>query len=113
MADETTETTEKAAPKKTTRKPDPVTQLLNEVRAELKNVGDWDVKPIAAGRSEQYDRRASAWGRHYAEHGTLDGLILSLGFEALAALNPAERRYSLVQLAAAALAAVEKLDGVK
>ncbi|QAX95493.1 hypothetical protein SEA_BARTHOLOMEWSD_43 [Streptomyces phage BartholomewSD] len=111
MADETTEKT--PAPKKTTRKPDPVTQLLNEVKAELKHIGDWDVKPIAAGRAEQYDRRASAWGRHYAQHGTLDGLILSLGFEALASLNPAERRYSLVQLAAAALAAVEKLDGGK
>ncbi|MGM9381140.1 hypothetical protein [Streptomyces antibioticus] len=113
MAEETNETTEKAAPKKSTRKPDPVTQLLNEVKAELKNVDDWDVKPIAPGRAEQYDRRASAWGRHYAQHGTLDGLLLSLGFEALAALNPAERRYSLVQLAAAALAAVDKLDGSK
>ncbi|MGW8630631.1 hypothetical protein [Streptomyces sp. NPDC055793] len=112
MADETNETTEKKpAPKKPARKPDPTTQLLNEVKAELKNFADLEVKKVAAGRSEQYDRRASAWGRHYAQHGTLDGLVLSLGFEALAALNSTERRYALVQLAAASLTAAEKLDG--
>ncbi|MBQ0949271.1 MULTISPECIES: hypothetical protein [unclassified Streptomyces] len=110
MADETNE---KAPAKKTTRKPDPVTQLLNEVKAEIKGFSDLEVKAVAVGRAEQYDRRATAWNRHYAQHGTLDGLLLSLGFEALAALNPAERRYSLVQLAAAALLSVEKLDGGK
>lgn len=111
MADEATEKT--PAPKKTTRKPDPMTQLLNEVKAEVKSFADTEVKPIGPGRAEQYDRRASAWGRHYADHGTLDGLLLSLSFEALATLNPAERRYSLVQLAAAALLSAEKLDGGK
>lgn len=111
MADEKTEKT--PAPKKTTRKPDPVTQLLNEVKAELKNMADWEVKRVAPGRSSQHDSRASAWGRHYAQNGTLDGLLLSLGFEALAALNPAERRYALVQLAAASLHAIEALDGGK
>ncbi|MDX3525050.1 hypothetical protein P1P75_00920 [Streptomyces sp. ID05-39B] len=105
MADETTE----QAQKKTPRKPDPMTQLLNELKVQIKAVENWDVKGIPAGRIEQYDRRASAWGRHYGQNGTLDGLILSLAFEALACY-PQERRYSLVQLAAAALLAAEKLE---
>lgn len=108
MADEKTPT-----PKKTTRKPDPLARLMNDVKAEMKNLAGASVTPPSASRTDQYERRASAWGRHYAEHGTLDGLILSLGFEALAGLNPAERRHSLLQLAAAALVAVEKLDGEK
>ncbi|MEX1655491.1 hypothetical protein ABZ960_20280 [Streptomyces pseudovenezuelae] len=111
MADETTEAEQ--APKKGGRKPDPMTQLLNEVKAKIKNLAELTVKENPAGRAQQHERRASAWGRHYAQHSTLDGLILSLGFESLAALNPAERRYSLVQLAAAALVAVEKLEDGK
>ncbi|MFH8414330.1 hypothetical protein [Streptomyces collinus] len=111
MADETNETT--PAPKKAARKPDPMTQLLNDLKAEIKNLGEVSVKMHADSRAPQYDRRASAWGRHYGQHGTLDGLILSLAFEVLAGLNPAERRYSLVQLAAAALVAAEKLEPSK
>lgn len=111
MADETNE--KAPAPKKATRKADPMTQLLNEVKAEVKQMEGWKVEGVKADRTAHYDGRASAWGRHYAQHGTLDGLLLSLGFEALAALNPAERRHSLVQLAAASLVAIEKLDGGK
>ncbi|MEU0343325.1 hypothetical protein ABZ092_31320 [Streptomyces bobili] len=100
-------------PKKTPRKPDPTTQLLNEVKAELKAIGDWTVNDLPTYKAVHYDSRARAWGRHYADHGRIDGLLLSLAFEALSSLNPAERRLSLVQLAAASLAAIEKLDGGK
>ncbi|MEU9605484.1 hypothetical protein [Streptomyces sp. NPDC048057] len=110
MSDDETSTETKATPKKATRRPDPTAQLLTALKAELKNHAELEVRPVEAGRAEQYDRRAAAWGRHFADHGSLDGLVLSLGFEALAALNPAERRYALVQLAAAALVAVSKLD---
>ncbi|ATI18742.1 hypothetical protein SEA_DAUDAU_41 [Streptomyces phage Daudau] len=106
------ETTETAS-KKTTRKPDPVTQLLNDVRAQIKALGDVSVLPYPAHQARAYDDRARAWNRQYGKAGTYDGLILSLAFEALAALNPAERRYAFTQLAAAALIAVDKLDGAE
>lgn len=111
MADEneTTETT----PKKTTRKPDPLTQLLNDVRAQVKALGDVSVLPFPAHQARAYDDRARAWNRQYGKAGTYDGLILSLAFEALSSLNAAERRYSLTQLAAAALVAIDKLDGAE
>ncbi|QJD50688.1 hypothetical protein SEA_ISSMI_42 [Streptomyces phage Issmi] len=107
MAEETTEKT--PAPKKATRKPDPITQLLNEVRTELKQVGEWKTTDT---RRRQHDTRAAAWGREYAKTGELDALLLSLTFEALACY-PQEQRYSLVQLAAAALSAAEKLEAGK
>ncbi|MFG2923858.1 hypothetical protein ACGFYA_20410 [Streptomyces sp. NPDC048305] len=100
-------------PKKTTRKPDPTTQLLNELKAELKALSDWTVNELPPRKAEHYDGRAHAWSRHYASNGQVDGLLLSLAFEALSSLNPSERRYSLVQLAAASLTAIEKLDGGK
>jgi hypothetical protein len=106
------ETIEKTpAPKKATRKPDPITQLLNEVRAELKQVGEWKTDAHDS-RRRQHDTRAAAWGREYAKTGALDALLLSLTFEALACY-PQEQRYSLVQLAAAALSAAEKLEAGK
>lgn len=104
------ETIEKApAPKKAARKPDPMTQLLNEVRAELKQVGEWTTTDAYAFRRRQHDSRAAAWGREYAKTGAFDAMLLSLAFEALACY-PQEQRHSLVQLAAAALAAAEKLE---
>lgn len=110
MTEETTETT--PAPKKAARKPDPITQLLNEVRTELKQIEKWDVADVPAGKARHYDTRAAAWGRAYAKDSGLDSLLLSLTFEVLACY-PQERRYSLVQLAAAALAAAEKLEAGK
>ncbi|MET8111155.1 hypothetical protein [Streptomyces prasinus] len=111
MADDI-ETTQ-PAPKKTPRKPDPVTQLLNDVKAEMKALDGLTLKPHPDAKARHYDARATAWGRQYDKEGSLDGLILSLAFEALAGLNDIERRYSLVQLAAAALVAAEDLDGGK
>ena len=108
---ETVET--KAAPKKAPRKTDPVTQLLNEVRSEMKSLGDVRVESFPEHRARHYDERARAWNRQYGTDGSYDGLILSLAFEALGSLNAAERRYSLTQLAAAALVAIDKLDGSK
>ncbi|WP_329289596.1 hypothetical protein [Streptomyces pseudovenezuelae] len=106
MADETIE--KAPAPKKPARKPDPIAQLLNEVRAELKQVGEWATTDAYAFRRRQHDSRAAAWGKEYAKTGALDAMLLSLTFEALACY-PQEQRYSLVQLAAAVLAAAEKL----
>jgi hypothetical protein len=107
VAEETTEKT--PAPKKATRKPDPITQLLGEVRNELKQIGDWTATDT---RRRQHDSRAAAWGREYAKTGAFDAMLLSLAFEALACY-PQEQRYSLVQLAAAALSAAEKLEAGK
>lgn len=110
MADETNE--KAPAPKKATRKPDPITQLLNEVKAELKHVGEWKITDTYAYRRRQHDSRAAAWGREYAKTGSLDALLLSLTFEALACY-PQERRHSLVQLAAAALKVAESPEASK
>ncbi|MFE9924241.1 hypothetical protein ACFYQA_22465 [Streptomyces sp. NPDC005774] len=111
MADDI-ETTQ-PAPKKTPRKPDPVTQLLNDVRVEMKALGDLSIELHPDIKAQHYDTRAAAWNRYYYKSETLDGLVLSLAFEALAGLNDAERRYSLTQLAAACLVAAERLDGGK
>jgi hypothetical protein len=100
---ETTNTTKKPA-----RKPDPTTQLINELRAEIKKLDEVSTLEYPTTRVRTYDERASAWGRQYGKEGTTDGLILSLAFEALSCY-PHERRYSLVSLAAAALIAAERI----
>jgi hypothetical protein len=107
VVDETNETT--PAPKKATRKPDPLAQLLNEVKRELDSVGKWTVNDRYAYRRRQHDSRASAWGREYAKTGALDALILSLAFELLACF-PQEGRHAAVQLAAAALKVAESSE---
>ena len=103
--------TETQAPKKTSRKPDPMTRAITDMKAAAKHLGDFTVKPVPKYRTAVHDRRSAAWGREYADSGTFDALVLSLAFEALAGLNPAERRYSLLQLSAVALDEVVKLDG--
>lgn len=112
MAETETVETEQAQ-KKAGRKPDPMTQLVNDVKAEIKNLGEVSVLGFPAHQARAYDERARSWNRQYGKTGTYDGLILSLAFEALSSLNAAERRYSLTQLAAAALVAVDRLDGSK
>ncbi|MCY0933604.1 hypothetical protein [Streptomyces sp. H34-S4] len=96
-------------PKKPTRKPDPMAQIINELRTEIKKLDEMSTLEYPTTRVRAYDERASAWGRQYGKEGTTDGLILSLSFEALACY-PHERRYSLVSLAAAALIAAERIS---
>lgn len=103
-------TATKAAPKKTPRKPDPMTRILNDVRAEMKTYGELKALAVDDARRRHYDGRAAAWGREYARTDKFDALLLSLGFEALACY-PKEERYALVQLAAVILARIEKIDG--
>ncbi|WP_432078654.1 hypothetical protein [Streptomyces sp. YPW6] len=101
---------ETTTPKKTTRKPDPMTRVLNEVRAAVKNLGEYPANPGTDDRRRQHDGRAAAWGKEYGRQGTFEALLLSYAFESLAAYEH-EQREALVQLAAIALAQVEKLDG--
>ncbi|MGW3323857.1 hypothetical protein [Streptomyces virginiae] len=96
--------------KKPTRKPDPMTQAIAELKAQIKMLDNVSTLDYPTTRVRGYDERASAWGRQYGKEGTLDGLILSLAFESLACFSH-ERRYSLVQLAAAALIAAERGEG--
>lgn len=115
MAEETNEIeqTEAKPKRRTTRKPaDPLAQLLDEVKAEVQQIGDWKVSDAYAFRRRQHDSRAAAWGREYGKTGALDALILSLAFELLAC-HPQERRYSAVQLAAAALKVAENPEAGK
>ncbi|MEU9795089.1 hypothetical protein AB0E27_31640 [Streptomyces sparsogenes] len=109
MAGEANET--ERAPKKGGRKPDPMTKIVADMKAVGKDLGDYTTTDAYAFRRKQHDTRAAAWGREYAKTGAFDAMLLSLTFEALAGLNPAERRYALLQLSAAALNEVMKLDG--
>jgi hypothetical protein len=105
--------TETQEPKKTSRKPDPMTRAITDMKAAAKHLGDFAVQPVPKNRTAVHDRRSAAWGREYADSGTFDALVLSLAFEALAGLNPSERRYSLLQLSAVVLDEVVKLDGAQ
>ncbi|MEV5330886.1 hypothetical protein [Streptomyces werraensis] len=109
MAEETNET---PAPKKAARKPDPITQLLNEVKAEIKELGEFEVAEINDSLRRGHDRRATAWAKEYGKSGRYDACILSAAFEALSCYQH-ERRHALLQLAAVAVAAAEKLEAGK
>ncbi|WP_327424317.1 hypothetical protein OG763_38110 [Streptomyces sp. NBC_01230] len=98
------------APKKGGRKPDPMTRAINDMKQAAKHLGEYDVKPAPAGRIEAHDRRSAAWGKEYADTGTLDALLLSLAFEALGSYEQ-EQRYALLQLSAVALNQAAALDG--
>lgn len=98
--------------KKPARKPDPMTQAVNDVRASIKKLGEYDTKDYPTTRIRHYDERASAWARQYGREGMIDGLILSLAFESLATY-PHERRGALLQLAAVALDEAARLDGAE
>ncbi|MGW7434748.1 hypothetical protein [Streptomyces sp. NPDC054849] len=101
------QTTTTAKPKRAPRKVDPLAKLLDELKAEMGRVGT--TTPTPAFRRQSHDGRAAAWGREYAKTGSLDALLLSLAFE-VGASTALELRYSLVQLAAAALSEVERID---
>ncbi|MEU5403691.1 hypothetical protein ABZ348_30870 [Streptomyces sp. NPDC005963] len=97
-------------PKRVPRKPaDPLIKIVDEVlRAGIAKMGA--TTPVPAFRSRLNEGRASAWSREHVKTGALDALLLSLTFEVGAALNPVETRHSLIQLAAAALAEVQRID---
>ncbi|QPB09869.1 hypothetical protein KGG73_gp35 [Streptomyces phage Sentinel] len=107
---ETEQTEVEQKPKRGGRKPDPMTRILGDVRAAAQHLGDYSTKPVPEERARSHDGRAAAWGRQYAKDGAIDSLVLSLTFEALASLNPAEERYALSQLTAVALARIEQID---
>lgn len=99
-------------PKKAGRKPDPMTQVITDVRASIKKLGEYDTKDYPTTRIRHYDERAGAWARQYGREGMIDGLVLSLAFESLATY-PHERRHALLQLAAVALDEAARLDGTE
>ncbi|WJN62584.1 hypothetical protein [Streptomyces phage phiScoe1] len=109
---EVEKTATEQAPKKGARKPDPMTQLVNDVKAAIKNLGEYETTPVNDSRRSGHDRRAAAWAKEYGKAGTQDSLILSHAFEALACYEH-EQRHALVQLAAVALDQAAKLDGAE
>jgi hypothetical protein len=104
--------TEQAA-KKGGRKPDPMARIVNDVKASIKSLGDYEAKEYPVTRNRYYDERSAVWARQYGREGTLDALVLSYAHEVLASLNDAERRHALLQLAAVAINEVSRLDGAE
>ncbi|WAB08744.1 hypothetical protein SEA_ANDRIS_40 [Streptomyces phage Andris] len=105
-----TETTQTTKQKRAPRKPDAMTRILNDIRAQAKILGEYATNPVPEHRLAHHDGRAAAWGRQYAHEGTIDAMVLSYSFEAMSTRNPAEERYALVQLAAVVMARIEQID---
>ncbi|UFD97978.1 hypothetical protein PQC18_gp40 [Streptomyces phage Pablito] len=106
-------TGKRRAPRKpATPKPDPVARSLSDVQAAMKGLGEYSSTTGPDHRKRHHDGRAAAWAQQYAHEGTFDSLLLSNAFEAVACYDH-EQRHALVQLAAIALAQVEKLDASK
>lgn len=108
-----------ATPKRTTRKADPSTAVLAEVRAARKAIGARHM-PIAGGERPDKGRahhrhQATRWkaiehSRSVAETPGWDSALLASAFGAVAESNPEHIRSGLVRLAALAVGAVESLD---
>ncbi|MFF3249759.1 hypothetical protein ACFYWP_01845 [Actinacidiphila glaucinigra] len=98
--------------KKPARKPDPMTRIINDVKTAIKDLGEYEAKPVNDARRSGHDRRAEAWAKEWARTSTQDSLVLATAFEALACY-PHEQRDALISLAAIALNEVVKLDGAK
>ncbi|MGW5130909.1 hypothetical protein [Streptomyces sp. NPDC004135] len=103
------ETTITAAPKKTARKADPLGRILSDVRAEVKELGEFSAEPTPEHRRPHHLGRFHAWAQQYAEEGTADSMLLTRAFVAASTGT----RLALIELAAVAVAQVEKLDGGK
>ncbi|MFJ7202072.1 hypothetical protein ACIQWR_00845 [Streptomyces sp. NPDC098789] len=111
--------TEKAPLKRATRKPDPTTTVLAEVRAARKALVD-EGRPLGGGlRPERarlhYRREADRWAeiafaRSLADRPGLDAELLASLNTALATADSAAARAELIQVAALATAAIEQLD---
>jgi hypothetical protein len=105
------------------RKPDPLTGILAEVKAERKaQVEEWPERelPFLGGRMPEaaqsvYASRAANWrliNENRKEIGTLgwDGLFVESVWELLASDNEAERRARLILLSAVLVGEVESMD---
>jgi hypothetical protein len=105
---DTIETTT-AAPKKATRKADPLGRIIGDVRAAVKELGEFSALTTPEHRTQHHLGRSVAWSRQHDAEGTFDSLLLTHAFKAAASGD----REALVQLAAVALGQVENLDGAK
>jgi hypothetical protein len=104
---------------KKTRKANPLTAILNEVKAKA---DDHDDLPFVGGRviesgqayHAEQEHRWSSINQSRSELGHLgvDGLLVEDAHAAGAATTDADRREALILLAAQAVAAVAALDGV-
>lgn len=109
--------TETTQTKKTTRKANPLTAIVNEVKAkaedhdDLRFVGGRVMESGQAYHAEQ-EHRWSSINQSRAELGHLgiDGLLVEDAHAAGAATTDADRREALILLAAQAVAAVAQLD---
>ncbi|AXQ61097.1 hypothetical protein SEA_HANK144_42 [Streptomyces phage Hank144] len=106
---ETKPTPRKKAP---ARKPDPMALLVAEAKEAVSQLGPLPKAGTPDHRRKHHDGRAAAWAKQYAHEGTSDSLLLSLAFE-VGACYPQEERHALLQLAGAALALADRLDGDK
>ncbi|MFJ6183790.1 hypothetical protein [Streptomyces sp. NPDC092295] len=108
---ETTVKPKRRTPRKAaTDKPDPMDALLAEMKEATSHLGAMPSAGTPEHRRKHHDGRAAAWGQQYAHEGTSDSFLLSLAFEASASYEK-EARYALLQLAGAALALADRLDG--
>ncbi|MEU8133212.1 hypothetical protein [Streptodolium elevatio] len=99
-------------PKKAGRKPDPMTRILNDLKAAIKGLGEYESKSYGEARRHVHDGRAFAWAREYERTGTFDALLLAHTFGALCESDDRQRqRDVLLDVAAVAIAKIEKLDG--
>lgn len=109
MAD--TETTQpKATPKKAVRKPDPMAQVFNDIRAATKALGQYSAKGHDEGKRRAYDQLAGAWAKDYELTGEFASMLVSHAFEVGSTFDK-ERRFALIQLVTLALDEVSRLDG--
>ncbi|WJN62663.1 hypothetical protein [Streptomyces phage phiScoe10] len=104
--------------KRQTRKPDPTTGIMNEIKKAVKEQDAplplWGGKNPEAGRNYFADQesRWNAINAERAEAGTLgtDGLLLEDVFGAISQSDKGEVRLALVLLAAQAVSAIAELD---
>ncbi|MFG2996277.1 hypothetical protein [Streptomyces sp. NPDC048340] len=110
--------TEKTPARRQARKPDAITAVLAEVRAEMAMVGEGT--PLWGGQRPEkspafYRVRAADWfsidlARCKADRPGWDSRILASAFRAFAQPDHGEVRKELLALAAAAVSAVQALD---
>lgn len=104
-----TTTAETETPKKTARKADPLARILGDIRAAVKELGEFSAEATPEHRKAHHAGRSSAWTQQYAHEGTGDSLLLARAFHAAST----GEHQALVDLAAVALAQAEKLVGAK
>ncbi|MCC2278865.1 hypothetical protein LKL35_26055 [Streptomyces sp. ET3-23] len=111
-------TAKKTAAKRAPRKPDPVTKILGEVRAEMEFVGHGT--PLWGGNMPEqspryYAAKAANWldidlERCLKDRPGWDSRLIHSTFWAFADADPAKARERLLTVAAAAVAAIETID---